>query len=118
MYDVTDRESFSAVQSWMSEIEKAASESVSRILIGNKCDAESRRQVSTEEGAELAEHYCVRFMETSAKDSRNVEQAFTLMTREIKNKVVVAPPTNSGAGQAGSDLSSKKKLGNTTKVTQ
>lgn len=35
----------------------------------------------------MAEHYGVRFLETSAKVSNNVEQAFTLMTREIKNRV-------------------------------
>jgi Ras-related protein Rab-1A len=45
--------------------------------------------VSTEEGQELADHYCIRFLETSAKDSKNVEQAFTLMTREIKNRVAI-----------------------------
>ena len=38
---------------------------------------------------EMAEHYGVRFLETSAKVSNNVEQAFTLMTREIKNRVAV-----------------------------
>jgi len=40
----------------------------------------------------LAEHYNVRFLETSARDSKNVEQAFTLMTREIKNRVAVSQP--------------------------
>ena len=45
--------------------------------------------MSTEEGQELADHYCIRFLETSAKDSKNVEQAFTLMTREIKNRVAI-----------------------------
>ena len=90
-YDITDRESFSAIQNWMAEVEKHASDNISRILVGNKCDLEEKRAVSTEEGQELADHYCVRFLETSAKDSKNVEQAFTLMTREIKNRVAVKP---------------------------
>ena len=91
-YDITNRDSFTAVQNWMAEVEKHASDNISRILVGNKSDLESARAVSTEEGAELAEHYCVRFLETSAKDSKNVEQAFTLMTREIKNRVAVSQP--------------------------
>lgn len=91
-YDITDRESFSAIQNWMAEVEKHASDNISRILVGNKCDLESQRAVSFEEGQELADHYCVRFLETSAKDSKNVEQAFTLMTREIKNRVAVSQP--------------------------
>merc|ERR1712127_905964 len=88
-YDITDRDSFSAIQTWMAEVEKHASDNISRILVGNKCDLESQRAVSTEEGQELADHYCIRFLETSAKDSKNVEQAFTLMTREIKNRVAI-----------------------------
>lgn len=74
----------------MAEVEKHASDNISRILVGNKCDLESQRAVSIEEGQELAEHYNVRFLETSARDSKNVEQAFTLMTREIKNRVAVS----------------------------
>lgn len=72
-YDITDRDSFSAVQNWMAEVEKHASDNISRILVGNKCDLESQRQVTFEEGQELADHYAVRFLETSAKDSKNVE---------------------------------------------
>lgn len=97
MYDVTDRESFFNIQTWMSEVEKNASDNISRILVGNKCDLEGQRAVSTEEGQELADHYCVRFLETSAKDSKNVEQAFTLMTREVKNRVAVSQPKRNTA---------------------
>ena len=91
-YDITDRDSFSKIQEWMQEVEKHASDNISRILVGNKSDLHEKRQVTTEEGQELADHYCVRFLETSAKDSKNVEQAFTLMTREIKNRVAVSQP--------------------------
>ena len=41
VYDITDRESFSAIQNWMGEVEKHASDNISRILVGNKCDLES-----------------------------------------------------------------------------
>jgi len=34
----------------------------------------------------------VRFLETSAKNASNVEDAFTLMTREIKGKVATSQP--------------------------
>lgn len=42
-YDITDRESFSAIQTWMQEVEKHAADNISRILVGNKCDLESQR---------------------------------------------------------------------------
>lgn len=86
----------------MAEVEKHAADNISRILVGNKSDLEDKRDVSKEQGEEMAEHYGVRFLETSAKVSNNVEQAFTLMTREIKNRVaVVQKPqakTNPGPG--------------------
>ena len=42
-----------------------------------------------QEAKELADHFNVRFLETSAKESLNVEDAFSTMTREIKSKVQV-----------------------------
>ena len=88
VYDITDKESFKNIDNWMNEVEKHASDNVSRILVGNKCDMDESRQVTTDEGKELADQYNIRFMETSAKESANVEEAFTLMTKEIKSRVV------------------------------
>jgi Ras-related protein Rab-1A len=91
-YDLTDRESFSAVENWMNEVEKHASDNISRILVGNKSDMVDARQVTSDEGKEIAEHFNVRFLETSAKDSKNVEEAFIMMTREIKSRVAITQP--------------------------
>ena len=77
----------------MQQIEEHC-QNVSCILVGNKCDLTSKRAVSQDEGQELADHYMIRYVETSAKDSTNVESAFTLMTSEIINKVAVAQPSN------------------------
>ena len=99
-YDITDRESFTAVENWMNEVEKHASDNISRILVGNKSDLEDARQVTFEEGKELAEHYNVRFMETSAKDCKNVDESFTTMTREVKSRVAITQPkVRAGDGQ-------------------
>ena len=92
VYDVTDKESYKNIDTWMNEVEKHASDNVSRILVGNKSDLEDSRQVSTDEGKELADTYNIRFVETSAKESANVEEAFTLMTKEIKSRVVHTEP--------------------------
>lgn len=99
VYDVTDKESYKNIDTWMNEVEKHASDNVSRILVGNKSDLTDSRQVTTDEGKELADQYNIRFMETSAKESANVEEAFTLMTKEIKSRVVHTEsrkPTSTG----------------------
>ena len=67
----------------MSKVEKYCPENTPCILVGNKCDLESQRKVSFEEGQELADQYCMRFFEISVKDSHNVERAFTTLAKEI-----------------------------------
>ena len=106
VYDITDKESFKNIDTWMNEVEKHASDNVSRILVGNKSDMEESRQVSTDEGKELADQYNIRFMETSAKESANVEEAFTLMTKEIKSRVVHTEARK--PAQTGKKLSGQK----------
>jgi len=91
-YDITDRDSFAKVSEWMQEVDKHSQENISKILVGNKKDLEDKRQIQYQEGKELADHFNVRFLETSAKESLNVEDAFTLMTREIKAKVQTTKP--------------------------
>merc|ERR1712146_664974 len=55
VYDVTDRETFNNVKQWLHEIDRYANENVNKLLVGNKCDLETRRQVKYENGVELAE---------------------------------------------------------------
>jgi Ras-related protein Rab-1A len=102
VYDVTDRDSFDNVRQWMHEIERFANPGVCKILVGNKCDMEEIRKVSCEEGAELARHFEIPFLETSAKNSINVEQSFITMSKEIKkniqNKAVTGAPTDQKKG--------------------
>ena len=103
VYDVTDRESFRNIENWVKEIEKYASDSVVKLLVGNKADLSAKKVVTTEEGMKLAESLHVKFLETSAKNSQNVEQAFTTMAGEIRTKVAANKAT-SGSGARGRQL--------------
>jgi len=91
VYAVDDRETFDNVRTWIQEIEKYSYNNVCKMLVGNKSDMESRRQVSREEGEELAAHFNMPFLETSAKATTNVEEAFVTMTKEIMTKTSKAP---------------------------
>ena len=64
-----------------------ANAGVCKILVGNKCDMEESRKVSYEEGMELAKHFEIPFLETSAKNSINVENSFITMSKEIKKNI-------------------------------
>lgn len=87
VYDITDRQSFKDIENWLAEVEKYASENVVKLLVGNKCDLESARQVKYEDGKELANSLGVKFIETSAKNSIHIEDAFYTMAGEIKANV-------------------------------
>jgi GTPase SAR1 family protein len=59
------------------EVEKNASQTAIKMLVGNKLDLAEKRVISTREGTELAERLgAVAYMETSAKTGANVEKAF------------------------------------------
>ncbi len=79
-------------------------------MVGNKKDLEDQRQVPYNEAKDLADHFNVRFLETSAKDSSNVEDAFTLMTREIKSKVAISGPKRPVHGDSTKISKNTKKL--------
>ena len=57
--------------------------------------------MSREEGEELAAHFNMPFLETSAKATTNVEEAFVTMTKEIMTKTAKAPGStkNTPGGQ-------------------
>ena len=67
----------------MNEVEKFANENVVKLLVGNKCDLEAQRQVTTEEGKELADRLGIKFIETSAKSATNVEKSFVISEKEL-----------------------------------
>ena len=83
VYDITERESFENLNSWLIEIEKNANKNVYKLLIGNKCDLEDKRKVTYQEGKDFAESNGMKFIETSAKTASKVQEAFELLTTEI-----------------------------------
>jgi len=87
VYDITCRDSFFAVDGWMKELQKNSPRHTVKILCANKCDLEAEREVTYEEGKEMASKYGILFLETSAKTNYNVDKAFMLLTKEVKSKV-------------------------------
>ena len=91
VYDITCRDSFIDVAKWMKEVEKYSPKYSVKILIGNKSDQETKREVTYKEGEEMASKYGILFLEASAKENLNIDKAFMLLVEEIKNKVESNP---------------------------
>ncbi|UJR37842.1 hypothetical protein I4U23_030532 [Adineta vaga] len=87
VYDVTNGESFSRIRRWIDEINKYCDESIAKVLIGNKDDnpssdsEQSQKIVSTSDAQQYARQMNLTFFETSAKDNKNVNEAFYAVTR-------------------------------------
>ncbi|PPR00499.1 hypothetical protein CVT24_005522 [Panaeolus cyanescens] len=54
------------------------------VVVGNKCDLEFERQITTSEGRDLANRFNCRFLEASAKLRINVDESFVELVREIR----------------------------------
>ncbi|KAI2668084.1 Ras-related protein Rab-1A [Labeo rohita] len=85
--DVFLQESFNNVKQWLQEIDRYASENVNKLLVGNKCDLTTKKVVDYTTAKEFADSLGIPFLETSAKSSTNVEQAFMTMAAEIKKRM-------------------------------
>jgi len=83
VYDITDKNSFSSIRNWLSQIKQHADANVVKILIGNKSDMQISRQVSYAEGEELAREFNMKFFETSAQQDVNVELAFMTIATDV-----------------------------------
>merc|ERR1719230_2480409 len=94
MEDITDEKSFGNIRNWIRNIEHHATESVNKMLIGNKCDMEDKRVIDFERGKALADEYGIGFLETSAKNSVNVEKAFITLAKDIKKRLIDTPDSD------------------------
>lgn len=86
------------IRTWFSNVEQHATEGVNKILIGNKCDWDDKRTVSTERGQALADELGIPFLEVSAKANINVEKAFFSLAADIKRRIVDSAKTEETKG--------------------
>ncbi|CAL8294029.1 unnamed protein product [Boreogadus saida] len=107
VYDICNEKSFENIKNWIRNIEEHASSDVEKMILGNKCDISDRRQVSKDRGEKLAIDYGIKFLETSAKSSLNVEEAFYTIARDILQNL--STKTTEASGAEGSLKITEKK---------
>ena len=78
VYDITSRSSFDALEKWYNMVMDMANPNI--VLVGNKCDLEEQREVTTEEGKKYAESKQAKFIETSAIAPTNIQELFEMIS--------------------------------------
>ena len=87
VYDITRRETFHHLTSWLEDARRHSNSTMTIMLIGNKSDMDTRRAVTYEEGEKFAKQHDLIFLETSAKNDDNVEEAFIRTAKIIFDKI-------------------------------
>ena len=110
VFDITEKDSFEHIKNWMADIDKFAKQGVLRILVGNKCDLENQRAVSKEEVNELSEKYGIKYIETSAKDTINIDTLFVDTAKYLLSKQTPKSGNSSNtASKYGIDLNNSSQ---------
>jgi Ras-related protein Rab-1A len=87
VFDITNLDSYKNVERWMTDVLRYSNPDVPVILIGNKTDAISERQVAYDVANSFAEERGFKYFETSAKDSSNVDPSFLSLAQTLVKKV-------------------------------
>ena len=89
MYDITNKTSFNYITDYYNNMEKYLISPQCCLLIGNKCDEKENREVSYEEGKNLAKQLNITFFEISIKTGKNVKEIFDYLLNEICSLVSI-----------------------------
>ncbi|XP_029474563.1 ras-related protein Rab-3B isoform X2 [Rhinatrema bivittatum] len=104
MYDITNEESYHAVQDWATQIKTYSWDNAQVILVGNKCDMDEDRVIPSEKGKHLAAQLGFEFFEASAKDNIHVKQVFERLVDIICEKMSESIDSDHSMGTGGRSL--------------
>lgn len=114
VYDITEKESFGTrVEEWLKEIKNYTPDNTPIVFVGNKCDlSDTKRSVDRAAAVAFAEKHSLKYIETSAKDGTNVNEAFMLLAeRIVEVKYNKDAPTSKPGPSLSKNTEPKKKGG-------
>jgi small GTP-binding protein len=87
VYDITRISTFDELADWLSDLQNLAAPNAYVLLVGNKADLESKREVGGDALMEFAGRHHLETIETSALSGRNVSEAFARLAFEVSTRV-------------------------------
>lgn len=88
VFSIDSAESFDHIESWIDDISQGCLPNAAVLLVGNKSDLDSQRQVTTDEAQSLARRHGFNYIETSAKLNTNVQEAFVRLGKQVHDNAL------------------------------
>jgi len=89
IYSIICKSSFEEIRTWREKILRVNNNThIPMVLIGNKCDMDTFRQVTTVEAQDLAKSFGCSFFEVSAKTALHSQEIFEDLVRQMRPKIV------------------------------
>ena len=92
-YNITDKDSFKNIESWMRQIENNKL-NVCKVLVGINCDLEKERVITTQKGEDFATSKGIKFIEISTKDNINIIKSLEMLVEDIINSYEAEKPSD------------------------
>ncbi|ELP94968.1 hypothetical protein EIN_251120 [Entamoeba invadens IP1] len=114
VYSIIDEKSFEEVATLHEQIYRTLDfepeeQNVPIVLVANKSDLESDRQVPKECGEDLAKKWGVPYLEVSAKENINIRRIFETVVKEMKKKPIISVTTQNAAAAQKATKGKHKK---------
>jgi GTPase SAR1 family protein len=86
LYDITRKSTLDPITSWIKALTKESG-TIPILLVGNKMDLVSKRQISYEEGQQIAvANYCSGFFEIAANSGQNITKVSAMLLKLMIQK--------------------------------
>jgi GTPase KRas len=112
VYSITSCQSFKEAITLQQQILRVKTNNFPVIIVGNRCEEETERQVSKHEGEKLARSLGCSFIEASSKGGINIDRAFYDLVREIRRyekQMAAMPVAAHEAATADKGIATKRQ---------
>ena len=111
---MSNQPSFDRLPDWLRELKQHINEKTIVVLVGNKCDLSEEREIPYHIGEAFAQKHNMRFLETSAKQSENVDRVFHELAETLTKQANVLASSTYGLNKSNGAFDLNKKNSPTT----
>nr|XP_043627010.1 ras-related protein Rab5-like [Erigeron canadensis] len=109
VYDINTMSSFQKAKKWIEELQRQGNPDTIMVLVANKADMITKREVDPEEAKQYAKENGLKYFETSAKTAQNIQELFYEIATEVA-QAAPSPSMPSGMKLQSETQERRKKL--------